>query len=90
MWELNHEEGWVLKNWCFQTVVPKSRLDCKKIKIVNSKGNQSWIFIKGLMLNRSFNTWPPDGKNQLIGKDPDAEKDWRQKEKRGTEDEMII
>ena len=65
----------------------ESSLDCK-IKPVNSKGNQPWKFIQGLMLNWSSNTWSPDAKGWLIGKGPDAGTDWRQ-EKRTTEDEMV-
>ena len=94
MWELDYKESWVLKNWCFWTVVlemtHESPLYCKEIKPVHPKGNQSWIFIgrtdaeaETLML------WPPDAKNWLIGKDPDAGKDWRQEEKGMTEDEMV-
>ena len=94
MWELDHKENWVPKNWCFWNVVLEktleSPLDCKKIQPVNPKGNQSWIFFgrtdaeaKVLIL------WPPDGKNQLIGEDPDAGKDWEKEEKGMTEDEMV-
>ena len=86
MWELDHKEGWVLKNWCFWTVVLdktlESPLDCKEIKPINPKGNQSWIFI--LRTHAVAETpilRPPDGKNWLIRKDPDAGKDWRQEEK---------
>ena len=54
MWELDHNEGWAPKNWCFQTAVLEktleSPLDCEEIKLVNPKGNQSWVFIEGLML----------------------------------------
>ena len=90
MWELDHKEGWTSKNWCFRTAVLEKTLenplDCKEIKSVHPKGDQPWIFI-----GRSAETpilWPPDAKNWLIGKDPDAEKDWRQEEKRTTEDEV--
>ena len=90
--ELDHKERWVLKNWCFWTVVLEktleSPLDCKKIKPVNPKGNQSWIFI-GRTDAEAPILWPPDAKNWLIGKDPDAEKDWRQEKKGMTEDEMV-
>ena len=82
MWELDHKESWEPKNWCLWTVVLEktleSPLDCKEIKPVNPKGNQYWIFI-----GRTYSEaeapilWPPDVKNWLIGKDPDAEKDWR-------------
>ena len=89
---LDHKESWALKNWCFWTVVLEktleSPLDCKEIKLVNPKGNQSWIFI-GRTDTEAPILWPPDGKNWLIGKDPDAGKDWRQDEKRMTEDEMV-
>ena len=90
MWELDHKEGWAPKNWCLWTVVwrrlLKSPLDCKEIKPVNPKGNQSWVFI-----GRTDTPilWPPDAQSWLIRKDPDAGKDWRQEEKRMTEDEMV-
>ena len=81
LWALNHKEGWVLKNWCFQIVVEKttleSPLDCKKIKAVNPIGNQPWIFI-GRADAESLVLWPPDGKSWFTGKDPDAGKDWGQ------------
>ena len=92
MWELDHKESWVLKNWCFQIVLLqktlKGPLDSKEIKPVNPKGNQPWLFIgrtdaKALML------WPPDAKSWLTGKDPDAGEDWGQEEKGTTEDEMV-
>ena len=77
---------------CFWTVVLektlKGLLDCKKIKPVNPKGNQSWIFI-GRTDAEAPILWPPDVKNRLTGKDPDAGKDWRQEEKGMTEDEMV-
>ena len=84
MWELDHKEGWVPKNWCFWTVVLKktleSPLDCKEIKLVSRKGNQSWIFIgRPNTEAEALILWPPDVKSWLIGKDPDAGKDWRQK-----------
>ena len=86
MWELNHKEGWVLKNWCFQTVVQEktleSPLDCKEIKPVNPKGNQSWIYIRRTDAEAEATVlWPLDMKCPLIGKDPDIGKDERQKEK---------
>ena len=94
MWKLDHKEGWVLKNWCFQIVVLEktlaSPLDSKEIKPVNSKGNQPWIFIgrtdaetEGPVL------WLPDAKTWLIGRDLAAGKDGGQKEKGATEDEMV-
>ena len=92
MWDLDHKEGWLLKNWCFSTVVLEKTLegplDCKEIKPVHPKGNQSWIFI-GRTKAKAPTLWPPDAKNQLIGKDPYAGKDWRQEEKGKPEDEMI-
>ena len=93
-WELDHKESWALKNWCFWTVVLKntleSPLDCKEIKPVNLKGNQSWIFIGKTDADAEAPIfWPPDEKNWLIGKDPDAGKDWRKEETEMTEDEMV-
>ena len=65
-------------------------LDCKEVKPVNPKGNQPWIFIRRTDAEAEAPIfWPPDAKNQLTGKDPDAGKDWRQEEKGKTEDEMI-
>ena len=94
MWELDWEESWALKNWCFWTVVLEktleSPLDWKEIKLVNPNGNQCWIFIG--RTNAETETpilWPPDAKNWCIGKDPDAGKDWRQEEKGMTEDKMV-
>ena len=92
MWELDHKESWVLKNWCFWTVVLEktlgSPLDCKGIQPVNSKGSQSWIFIERTDAEAEVPIlWPPDAKNWIIGKDPDTGKDWRQEEKGTTEDE---
>ena len=94
MWELDYKESWVPKNWCFWTVVLEktleSPLDCKEIKPVNPKGNQSWIFIgKTDAEAEILILWPPDSKSWLIGKDPDAGKDWMQEEKGTTEDEMV-
>ena len=85
--------GWVLKNWCFWTVVLEktleSPLDCKEVQPVNPKGNRSWIFIERTDAEAEAPIlWPPDVKNWLIGKDPDAGKDWKQEEKGMTEDEM--
>ena len=94
MWELDCKESWAPKNWCFWTVVLektlKSPLGHKEIKLVNPKGNQSWIFIgrTGAEVEAPV-LWPPDAKNWLIGNDPDAGKDWRQEEKGMTEDEMV-
>ena len=85
MWELNHKEGWMLKNWCFWTVVLEKTLEnplnCKEIKSVNLKGNQPQIFIRRTDGKADAPIlWPPDAKSQLIRKDLDAGKDWRQKE----------
>ena len=93
MWELDYKESWVPKNWCFWILVLEktleSPLDCKEIQPVHPKGNQSWIFI-GRADDEAETPllWPPDAKNWLIWKDPDAGKDWRQ-EKGMTEDEMV-
>ena len=94
MWELDCEESWVPKNWCFGTVVLEktleSPLDCKEIQPVHPKGDPSWMFIgKTDVEAETPILWPPDAKSWLIGKDPVAGKDWRQKEKRMTENEMI-
>ena len=94
MWELNYKQSWALKNWCFGTVVLEktieSPLDCREIKPVHPKGNQSWIFIGRTDAEAETPIlWPPDAKNWLIGKDPDPGKDWRQEEKGTTEDEMV-
>ena len=93
MWELDHGEGWGLKNWCFWTVVLEKTLecslDCKEIKPVNLKLNQPWMFIGRTDAEAEAPIlWPPDAKNWLIAKDPDAGKDWGQK-KGKTEDEMV-
>ena len=91
---VDHKESWTLNNWCFWTVVLEKTLespfDCKEIKPVHHKGNQSWIFI-GRTDTEAVTPilWPPDVKNWLSGKDPDAGKDGRQEEKRMTEDEII-
>ena len=84
MWELDCEESWALKNRYFWTMVLEktleSPLDCKEIKPINLKGNQSWIFIGRADAEAETPIlWPPDGKNWLIEKDPDAGKDWRQR-----------
>ena len=94
MWELDHKDGWTLKNWCFQIVVLEktleSLLDCKKIKPVNSKENQSWIFIDETDAEAETPIlWPPDVMSRLIGKYPDFGKHWRQEEKGTTEDELV-
>ena len=93
MWELDCEESWVLKNWCFWTVVLEktleSPLDCKEIQPVHPKGDQSWVFIgrTGAEAETPI-LWPPHAKSWLIGKDPDAQRAWGQEEKGTTEDEM--
>ena len=86
MWELDHKEGWALKNWCFWTVVlektPESPLDSKEIQPVHPKGNQSWIFTGRTDATAEAPIlWPPDAKNWLTGRDPDSGKDWGQEEK---------
>ena len=93
MWELDCEEGWVPKNWCFWTVVlektPENPLDSKEIQPVHPKGDQSWVFIGRTDAKAETPIlWPPDAKSWLIGKDPDAGRDWGQEEKGTTEDEM--
>ena len=86
MWELDHKEGWALKNWCFWVVglekILESPFDSKEIKPVNHKGNQSWIFI-GRTDAETPILCSLDEKSQLTGKDPDAGKNWRQEEKQG-------
>ena len=92
MWELDYKEGQVPKNWCFRTVILEktleSPLDSKEIKAVNLKWNQPWIFI-GRTDAEAPILWPSNANSQLIGKDPDAGKDWGYEEKGGTEDEMV-
>ena len=94
MWELECEESWAPKNWCFWTVVLEntleSPLDCKEIQPVHPKGDKSWVFIGRTDVKAETPIlWPPDVKSWLIGKDPDAEKDWGQEEKGTTEDERV-
>ena len=94
MWELDYKESWQLKNWCFWTVVLEktleSPLDCKDIQPINPKWNQPLIFIGRTDAGAETPIlWPPDVKNWVIWKDPNAEKDWRQDEKGTTEDEMF-
>ena len=94
MGELDYKESWAPKNRCFWTVVLEktleSPLDNKEIQPVNPKGNQSWIFIGRTDAEPETSIlWPPDVKNGLLGKDPDARKDWSQEEKGMTEDEMV-
>ena len=92
MWELDYREGWALKNWCFWIVVLEKTLegplDCKGIKSVIPKGNQSWIFIGRTDAEAEAPIlWPPDA--QRADSLEKALKDWRQDEKRTTEDEMV-
>ena len=94
MLELDYKESSQPKNWCFWTVVLEktleSPLDCKEIQPVYPKGNQSWMFIgRSDVEAETPILWPPDVKNWLIWKDPDAGKDWRQEEKGMIEDEMV-
>ena len=94
MWELDHKESWVLKNWCFWAVVLEKTLerplDCKEIQSVHPKGNQPRIFIGRTDAEAETPIlWPTDAKNWLIGKDSDTGKDWRWEEKGTTEDEMV-
>ena len=93
MWELDHKEGWVPKNWCFLIVVLDktlpSPLNSKEIKPVNPKENQPWILIGRTDAKAEAPIlWPPDAKSWLIGKDPDAGKDQGQGEKGAAENEM--
>ena len=92
MWELDHKEGWVPKNWCFQTVMLEktleSPLDSKETKPVNSKGNQPWVFIERTDAEVPI-ILPPDAKSWVIGKDLDAGKGWGQEGKEVTEDELV-
>ena len=89
MWELVYKESWVLKNWCFWTVVLEktleSPLDCKEIQPVHPKGDRAWTDVEA----ETPILWSHDAKSWLIGKDPDAGKDWRQEEKGMTEAEMV-
>ena len=95
IWELDHKEGWELKNWCFQIVVLEKTFEWlgdypeqqRDKKLINSKGNQPWIFI-GRTDAEAPILWPPDAKSRLIGKDLDVGKDWGQKKKGITKDEM--
>ena len=94
MWELDYKESWVPNNWCFWTVVLEKALenplDCKVIQPVHPKEDQSWVFIGRTDAEAEATVLgPPDAKNWLIGKDPDAGRDWRREEKGMTEDETI-
>ena len=91
---LDYKESWAPKNWCFWTVVLENTLEsplyCKEIQPVHPKGDQSWVFIaKTDVEAETLVLWPPDVKNWLSWKDPDAGKDWRWEEKGTTEDEMV-
>ena len=93
MWELDCEENWVPKNWCFQTVVlektPESPLDCKEVLPVHSKGDQPWVFFgRNDAKAETPVLWPPHAESWLIGKDSDAGRDWGQEEKGTAENEM--
>ena len=96
IWELDYKENWAPKKWCFWTVVLEKTLgnplDCKEIQPVHPKGNHSWVFIGRTDAEAEAEVpilWSPDVKNWLTGKDPDAEKDWREGKKGMTEDEMV-
>ena len=94
MWELDCEEGWSPKNWCFWTVVLEktleSPLDCTEIQPVHSEGDQSWVFFgRNDAKAEALVLWPLHVKSWLIGKDSDAGKDWGQEEKGTTEDEKV-
>ena len=96
MWELDYKESWALENWCFWTAFEllektlESPLDCKEVQPVHPKGNQSWIFIgKTDAEAETPILGPPDAKNWLIWKVPDAGKDWRREEKGTTGDEVV-
>ena len=93
MWWLDYKESWVLKNWCFWTVVLgktlESPLACKQIQSIHPKGDQSWVFIGRNNIEAETPIfWPPDVKSWLIWKDPDVGQDWSWDEKGMTEDEM--
>ena len=94
IWELDYKSGWT-QNLCFQTVVLEKTLEsplgCRRIQPVSPRGNQSWIFTGGAVAETEVPIlWPPNGKSQLIGKDPDAGKDWGQKKREAAEDEMVV
>ena len=92
MWEFDHQEGWVPKNWCCWTTVLEKTLEtplnCKETQPVNCKGYQLWTFIERTDAEAPI-LWPPDGENWLIWKDSDAGKDWRQEEKGMTGNELV-
>ena len=93
MWELDREESWAPKNWCFWTVVLKKTLEsplvCKEIQPVHPKGDQSWVFTGRTDVEAETPVlWPLHAKSWLVGKDPHAGRDWGQEKKGTTEDEM--
>ena len=92
MWDLDYKENWAPKNWCFWIVMLKtlkSTLDCKEIQLVHPKGDQSWVFIGRTDVEAETPIlWPPDGKNWLFWKDPEAGQDWSWEGKGTTEDEV--
>ena len=94
IWKPDNKEGRATKSWCFRTVVLEktlqSPLENKEIKPVNLKGNQSWtLFGRTNAKAEASILWPPDAHSRVIGKDPESGKDWRLKEKKATEDEMV-
>ena len=94
LWELDYKESWAPKHWCFWTLVLEktleSPLDWKESQPVHPKGDQSWILIgRTDAVAETPLLWPPDAKNWLIWKDPDARKDWGWKEEGTTEDEVV-
>ena len=94
MWELDYKESWVLKNWCFWTIVLEmtleSPLDCKEIQPVHPKGDQSWVFLGRTDAEAETPVlWPPHAKSWLIGQSPDAGRGWGREEKGTTEDKMV-
>ena len=94
MWELDYNESWAQKNWCFWTAVLEKTLEsplgCKEIQPVHPKGGQSWVFIgRTDVVAETPVIWPLDAKSCLIWKDPDAENDWGHEEKGMMEDEMV-
>ena len=94
LWDLDYKESWAPKNWCFWTLSLEKTLDSllnsKEIQQLHPKRNQPWIFIgRADAKAKAPILWPPDGKSQLIGKDPDTGKDWGQEKKRVAEDEMV-
>ena len=92
IWQLDYKAGWTLNNWCFWIVVLEkmleSSLGCKDNKPINLRGNQSWVFIRRTDVEVLI-LWPPYAKSHLTGKDTNAGKDWKQKKKKETENEMV-